>query len=87
MDDIRWFAPNDYARLILPELRNRGLMIAIDGNRAAKPAGGMSGSVAHEAMRYAGSHRVPMVQHVWDLKPWWIGEGRWDHPLVGLANG
>jgi glycosyltransferase involved in cell wall biosynthesis len=78
MDDIRWFAPNEYARLILPELRNRGLIVATDGHRAVKLAVAMSGSVAREAVRYASSHRVPMVQYVWDLMPGWIGEGRWD---------
>ncbi|HSM17695.1 MAG TPA: hypothetical protein VK845_11970 [Gemmatimonadales bacterium] len=33
MDDIRWFAPNDYTRLILSDLRNRG---SIDHHRASR---------------------------------------------------
>jgi len=78
MDDIRWFAPNDYARLILGQLRNRGLIVATDGDVLAKLVVAMSGSVALEAWRYADSRRVPVVQYVWDLPPWRLGRGRWD---------
>ena len=78
MDDIRWFAPNDYTRLIVSDLRSRGLTVATDGDRPARLVVTMSGSVAREGWRYAGQRRVPVVQYVWDLKPWWIGRGRWD---------
>ncbi|NNG17918.1 MAG: glycosyltransferase, partial [Gemmatimonadales bacterium] len=78
MDDIRWFAPNDFTRLIVSDLRGRGLTVVSDGDGPAGLVVAMSGSIAREAWRYAGRRRAPLVQYVWDVKPWWIGSGRWD---------
>ena len=33
MDDVRWFAPNAYAAVVVPELRRLGLAVATDGDR------------------------------------------------------
>jgi hypothetical protein len=49
MDDIRWFAPNDYTKLIVSDLRSRGLTVATDGGRPASLVVTMSGSLAREA--------------------------------------
>src|SRR5205814_3833374 len=38
MDDVRWFAPNRFCTLVVPRLRDRGLVIALDGDRPARLA-------------------------------------------------
>src|SRR5437879_4680308 len=76
MDDVRWFAPNRFCTLVVPRLRDRGLVIALDGDRPARLAIAMDAQVAAEACRYAARHRCPLILYVWDLPPWWLGRGR-----------
>src|SRR5256885_13322314 len=85
MDDVRWFAPNRYCTLVVPRLRERGLEIALDGDRPARLAIAMDAQVAAEAGRYATRHRCPLIHYVWDLPPWWLGRGR--HDWVWLRAG
>jgi glycosyltransferase involved in cell wall biosynthesis len=84
VNDIRWFAPNQYTRLVVPELRRRGLSIDVEGDGSARLALAMSGSVAEEAWRYAVARGCPLVVFIWDLPPdrtgvgsydpvWWVG--------------
>jgi glycosyltransferase involved in cell wall biosynthesis len=83
VDDIRWFAPNVYTRLLIPELRHRGLSISVEGNGVARLALAMSGTCALEAWRYARARHCPLVLYLWDLHPratrsgvadpvWWV---------------
>src|SRR2546425_11999417 len=85
MDDVRWFAPNRYCTLVVPRLRERGLEIALDGDRPARLAIAMDAQVAAAAGRYAARHRCPLIHYVWDLPPWWLGRGR--HDWVWLVAG
>src|SRR2546429_2488725 len=85
MDDVRWFAPNRFCTLVVPRLRDRGLVIALDGDRPARLAIAMDAQVAAEACRYAARHRCPLIHYVWDLPPWWLGRGR--HDWVWLLGG
>ena len=85
MDDVRWFAPNRFCTLVVPRLRDRGLVIALDGDRPARLAIAMDAQVAAEACRYAARHRCPLIHYVWDLPPWWLGRGR--HDWVWLVAG
>lgn len=84
MDDLRWFAPNPYTTLLVPELRRRGLSISLEGNAPARLTLSMSGTKAVEAWRYAWAHGCPLVLYIWDLHPdatstgsydpvWWAG--------------
>lgn len=83
MDDIRWFAPNAYSTLLIPELRRRGLRISLEGTAPAGLALSMSGTRAVEGWRYAQARRCPLVLYLWDLHPhatrsgtadpvWWV---------------
>jgi len=85
MDDVRWFAPNRFCTLVVPRLRDRGLSIAVDGDRPARLAIAMDAQVAAAACRYAARHRCPLIHYVWDLPPWWLGRGR--HDWVWLVAG
>src|SRR3989449_10217553 len=85
MDDVGWFAPNRFCTLVVPRLRDRGLAIALDGDRPARLAIAMDAQVAAEAGRYATRHRCPLIHYVWDLPPWWLGRGR--HDWVWLVAG
>lgn len=99
MNDIRWFAPNQYTTLVVPELRRRGLSIDVEGQGPAGLALAMSGTVAEPAWRYAVARGCPLVVFIWDLPPdrtgvgsydpvWWLG-GRFFHlprPLGGFAS-
>lgn len=99
MNDIRWFAPNPYTTLVVPELRRRGLAIEVDGQGPARLAFAMSGTVAEQAWRYAAARGCPLVVFIWDLPPdrlgaglpdpvWWLG-GRFIHlprPVRGFAS-
>src|SRR2546422_442908 len=85
MDDVRWFAPNRFCTLVVPRLRDRGLAIALDGDRPARLAIAMDAQVAADACRYAARHRCPLIHYVWDLPPWWLGRGR--HDWVWLVAG
>ena len=84
MNDIRWFAPNRYTTLVVPELRRRGLSIEVEGQGPARLALAMSGTVAEQAWRYAITRGCPLVVFIWDLPPdrvgggspdpvWWLG--------------
>jgi glycosyltransferase involved in cell wall biosynthesis len=77
--DVRWFAPNRYAQLVVPRLQQLGLRIATEGDAPARLAVAMSGTVAERAWRYAAKHGCPYVVYVWDLPPWRLGSG---HPDV-----
>jgi glycosyltransferase involved in cell wall biosynthesis len=78
MDDIRWFAPNPYGALIVPELRRRGLAIATEGAGPARVVLAMSGLTGEAAWRYARAHQAPLVLYLWDLPPVGTARGRAD---------
>src|SRR5256884_2195104 len=78
MDDIRWFAPNTFCTLVVPRLRQRGLAIAVEGDRSARLAIAMDAQVAAAAFAYAARVRCPLIHYVWDLPPWRLGRGRHD---------
>jgi glycosyltransferase involved in cell wall biosynthesis len=96
---IRWFAPNPYTTLVVPELRRRGLSIDVEGQGPARLAVAMSGTVAEQAWRYAVTRGCPLVVFIWDLPPdrtgagshdpvWWLGR-RFFHlprPVGGFAS-
>ncbi len=75
MIDVRWFAPNRFAGLVVPRLEQLGFTIATQGDTPARLALAMSGSVAERAFRYASTHRCPCVLYLWDLPPWSLGDG------------
>ncbi len=79
MIDVRWFAPNRFAALVVPRLAQLGFTIATDGDAPARLALAMSGSVAERAFRYASTRRCPCVLYLWDLPPWSLGDGGADH--------
>jgi glycosyltransferase involved in cell wall biosynthesis len=78
VNDVRWFAPNRFATLVVPRLRQLGLTIATEDDAPARLTLAMSGTVAERAWRYAAAHRCPYVLYVWDLPPWSIGGGEPD---------
>ena len=78
MDDVRWFAPNTFCTLVVPRLRQRGLAIALEGDRSARLAIAMDAQVAATAYAYAARARCPLIHYVWDLPPWRLGAGRHD---------
>ncbi len=85
MDDIRWFAPNAYSSLIVPELRRRGLKIALEGEAPARLVFAAGARVADVAWRYSRAIRSRLVLYVWDLPPRATGTGRPD-PVWWLAG-
>jgi glycosyltransferase involved in cell wall biosynthesis len=85
MIDIRWFAPNAYAALLVPELRNRGVSIALDGTAPARLALSMSATRALTAWRFARRHRCPLVLYIWDLPPKSTGSGSYD-PVIPFGR-
>ncbi len=85
MDDVRWFAPNRYCTLPVPLLREAGLRISLEGNAPARLALAADGTNAVRGYEYAARHRVPLVVYLWDLPPWWLGQGRPD--LIFFAAG
>jgi glycosyltransferase involved in cell wall biosynthesis len=78
VNDIRWFAPNAYAALLVPELRKRGLTIAQEGSDPASLTLSMSGITAVAAWRYARRVGCPLVLYIWDLPPQATGTGSYD---------
>ena len=84
-DDVRWFAPNRFCTLVVPRLQERGLNIALDGDRPARLAIAMDAQVAGAAYRYATRHRCALIHYLWDLPPWRLGAGRPD--WVWLVRG
>ena len=99
MDDLRWFAPNPFTTLLVPELRRRGLSISLEGDAPARLTLSMSGTKAVEAWRYARRRGCPLVLYIWDLHPeatnfgsydpiWWAG-GRFfrlPRPIGGFPS-
>jgi glycosyltransferase involved in cell wall biosynthesis len=85
VDDLRWFAPNPYTALVVPELRRRGLAIATDGDRPARVALAMSGLAAEPAWRFAREHGAKLLIYLWDLPPQGTARGRAD-PVWWLAG-
>ena len=81
MVDVRWFAQNDYERLIIPDLERLGLTIATEGDDSARVAVVMNHDLAPAAWRYAGRRRTPYISYVWDLPPFRLGSGRSDHVI------
>jgi glycosyltransferase involved in cell wall biosynthesis len=84
VNDIRWFAPNAYTALLVPELRLRGLSIALEGTEPARLVVSMSGTTAEAAWRFGRRYSCPLVLYLWDLPPqatesgsydsvWWLG--------------
>lgn len=85
MDDLRWFAPNAYTALLVPELRRLGLGIATEGSRPARVALAMSGLGAVDAWRYARVRGARLIVYLWDLPPQGTARGRHD-PVWWLAG-
>lgn len=85
MTDVRWFAPNAYATLLLPELRSRGISVALEGSQRARLAFSMSATTALSAWRYARRHHCPLVLYIWDLPPRSTGTGSYD-PVLPLGR-
>ncbi len=79
--DVRWFAQNDYERLVIPDLERLGLTIATEGDDSAQLALVMNHDLAPAAWRYAGRRRTPYISYVWDLPPFRLGSGRSDHVI------
>ncbi len=77
-DDIRWFAPNPFTALVIPDLRRAGLTIAETGDRPARLAVAMSGLSAETAFRFVRRHRSRLLLYVWDLPPQGTGRGKPD---------
>jgi glycosyltransferase involved in cell wall biosynthesis len=75
VNDVRWFAPNRFATLVVPRLEQLGFKIATEGNAPARLALAMSGTVAERAWRYAVEQSCPLVLYIWDLPPWSLGDG------------
>lgn len=82
MDDVRWFAPNRYCALPVPLLRQSGLRIALEGDQPARLALAADGQCAVASFEYSIRHRAPLVLYLWDLPPWWLGNGRPDYVFV-----
>jgi len=87
VDDLRWFASNDYTSLLVPELRRLGLAVATEGDRPARLALAMSGLAAETAWAFARARGARLLVYLWDLPPqgtargshdpvWWL-DGRW----------
>ena len=83
MVDLRWFAPNAYTSLLIPELHRRGLSVSLEDTPPARLALAMSGTRAVEAWRYARARGCPLLLYLWDLHPhatssgvadpvWWV---------------
>lgn len=78
MDDVRWFASNPYTAAVVPELRRRGLHVALEGDAPAAVALAMSGRVGEPAWRYARASGASLILYLWDLPPWRTARGRHD---------
>lgn len=78
MSDLRWFSGDPWGTLVVPELRRRGLSIALEGHAPSRLALAMSAGVAEEAWHYARIRGCPLVLYLWDLPPWRLGRGRPD---------
>jgi glycosyltransferase involved in cell wall biosynthesis len=85
VNDIRWFAPNEYAALLVPELQSRGISISLDGAAPARLAFSMSGTTALSAWRFAQQHGCPLILYIWDLPPKATGSGSYD-PILPIGQ-
>jgi len=85
VDDVRWFASNRYTALVVPELRRRGLVVALAGEAPARVAVAMSGRVAEAAWRWARRRRAALALYLWDLPPRGTAAGRPD-PVWWVAG-
>jgi glycosyltransferase involved in cell wall biosynthesis len=85
MPDVRWFARNEYERLILPDLRCFGLDVATEGDASARLAVAMNHDLAPDLWRYSQRSRTPFVCYIWDLPSSRIGRGRYD-PVVAVGG-
>jgi len=85
VDDLRWFASNDYTALLVPELRRLGLAVATEGDRPARLAVAMSGLGAEAAWTFARARRTRLVVYLWDLPPQGTARGHPD-PVWWLAG-
>jgi glycosyltransferase involved in cell wall biosynthesis len=78
VDDVRWFASNDYTALVVPPLRRQGLTVATEGDAPARVALAMSGLTAEAAWSFAQRHGTRLIVYLWDLPPVGTGSGRAD---------
>jgi len=78
VNDLRWFAPNQYTRLVASELRKHGLVVALEGSEPARVALSMSGTTAQSAWQYSRTCGCPLVLFIWDLPPAATGSGSYD---------
>jgi glycosyltransferase involved in cell wall biosynthesis len=85
VNDVRWFASNSYTSLIVPELRRRGLSIALDGTEPSRVALAMSAAVAEQAWRYVRARGCPLLLYIWDLHAEATSSGTAD-PVWWLAG-
>jgi glycosyltransferase involved in cell wall biosynthesis len=85
MVDIRWFAETAHGALVVPRLQALGLSIVQTGDEPAKIVVAVGNNVATQAWRFAVRHRSEIVQLIWDLPPWRLGQGRYDH--IWSVNG
>ena len=85
INDIRWFAPNAYSGLLVPELQKAGVSIALEGTAPARLALSMSATTALNAWRFARRHGCSLVLYIWDQPPRATGSGSYD-PVVPLGQ-
>jgi glycosyltransferase involved in cell wall biosynthesis len=85
VDDVRWFASNNYTALVVPSLRQRGLTVATEGDAPARVALAMSGLAAESAWHFARRHGARLIVYLWDLPPVGTGSGRAD-PVWWVAG-
>jgi glycosyltransferase involved in cell wall biosynthesis len=85
VNDIRWFAPNPYTALVVPQLRRQGLTVALEGDEPARLALAMSGTRAEEAWRFSRAWGCPVVLYIWDLPPRATSSGSYD-PVWAIGS-
>jgi len=78
---IRWFAPNEQSRSILPALAERGIRALDHDGEPAALAIAMGDTMAEPAWRWATRRQRPLVLYLWDLPPWSIGRGHFNRVL------
>ena len=78
MHDLRWFSPNRYGTLVVPQLRAAGFSIATEGEEPARLVVAMDAQCAVAAHQYARRMGRSLLLYLWDLPPWRLGLGRPD---------
>ncbi|HTO74176.1 MAG TPA: glycosyltransferase [Gemmatimonadales bacterium] len=78
---IRWFAPNAQSRSIIPALAARDVHAMETDGQPADLAIGMGDAVAEEAWHWSATHNRPLILYLWDLPPWSIGKGHFNHVI------